>query len=261
MIFTIYEQIRSEQQRLEQKLTSIQDKIQQLPEGKLICSRNGNYTKWFQSDGHHSTYIPRKNRKLAEQLAIKKYLSLAQKDLLQEQKAINFYLRHHSSTSYSDQLLSDDSGYSELLSPYFAPSSQELHVWMNSPYEHNTKYPEQLIHKTGLGICVRSKSEAIIAMLLHIHKIPFRYECALELGDTVIYPDFTLRHPQTGQIFYWEHFGMMDNSVYSQNAFSKLQLYTSNKIYPSMQLITTYETKEQPLDSAIVETLINHYFL
>ncbi|MBO5070978.1 MAG: ATPase [Roseburia sp.] len=251
----------SERQRLEQKITSIQDEIRELPNGKLICVRNGNYTKWFQSDGHKCTYIPRKNRKLAEQLAAKKYLSLQKEELLQEQKAIDFYLSHHSTDCRAHQLLSDHSGYSELLSPFFTPSSQELLEWMNSPYEHNQMYPEQLIQKTGAGIYVRSKSEAIIVMLLHIHKVPFRYECALHLENNVIYPDFTIRHPQTGQIFYWEHFGMMDNPNYCQNTFSKLQTYASNGIYPSHQLITTYETKDYPLDSGLVETIIKHYFL
>lgn len=251
----------SERQRLEQEITSIQNKIRELPDGKLICTHNRNYIKWFQSDGHTCTYIPKRNRKLAEQLAIKKYLSLQAEDLLHEQKAIDFYLRHHITDNHAQQLLSDDSGYSELLSPFFTPSSQEHQNWMNSPYKHNENYPEQLIHKTSSGILVRSKSEAIIAMLLHIYKIPFRYECALQLGDATIFPDFTILHPQTGQIFYWEHFGIMDNPTYQRNAFSKLELYASNGIYPSLQLITTYETKDHPLDSGIVETMTKHYFL
>lgn len=261
MIFTIYEKMCSERQRLEQKIASIQDEIHELPDGKLVCVHNGNYTKWFQSDGHNCTYIPRKNRKLAEQLATKKYLSLQKEDLLQEQKAIDYYLNHHVTDCRAQQLLSDHSGYSDLLTPFFTPSSQELLDWMNSPYEHNQKYPEQLIHKTGAGIYVRSKSESIIAMLLHVNKIPFRYECALHLENNTIYPDFTLRHPQTSQIFYWEHFGMMDNPTYCQNTFSKLQTYASNGIYPSLQLITTYETKDHPLDSGLAETMIKHYFL
>ena len=75
-------------QQLEQQLTSIRTAIEALPEGKLICARNGTYTKWLQSDGHHNTYIPRKNRALAEQLAIKKYLFAQEQDLLQEKQAI-----------------------------------------------------------------------------------------------------------------------------------------------------------------------------
>ena len=184
------------------------------------------------------------------------------KELLQEQRAIDFYLRHHNSDAgYAEHLLSENSLYSELLSPYFTPESQELQKWMAQPYESNPAYPEQRIHKTSAGIFVRSKSEALIAMLLYMNKIPFRYECALSLGNVTVFPDFTIRHPHTGQFFYWEHFGMMDSSVYAKNAFSKLQLYTEHGIVQSIQLLTTYETKEHPLDSAAAENLIKSYFL
>lgn len=129
------------------------------------------------------------------------------------------------------------------------------------PYETNPTHPEQLICKSISGNNVRSKSEAMIDMYLYLNKIPCRYEAALELGDTVIYPDFTICHPQTMEIFYWEHFGLMDNPSYSKNAYSKLQLYTSHGIIPSIQLITTYETKDNPLDIELVEKFITHYFL
>ena len=132
---------------------------------------------------------------------------------------------------------------------------------MQAPYMRNPVCPEQLVHKTSSGILVRSKSEAIITMLLHMYQIPFRYECALQLGESTVFPDFTIRHPQTKQYYYWEHFGMMDNDSYSTKALSKLRLYTANEIFPSIQLITTYETKDQPLDSAFVEMLIKYYFL
>ena len=86
--------------------------------------------------------------------------------------------------------------------------------------------------------------------------IPFRYECALHLGNTTLFPDFTIRHPKTGEFFYWEHFGMIDNATYCQNMTSKLQLYTAHGIIPSIQLITTYETKEHPLSAEMVENII-----
>jgi len=59
-------------------------------------------------------------------------------------------------------------------------------------------------------------------MILYADNIPFRYECALQLDNITIYPDFTIRHPQTGETIYWEHFGRMDKDDYSKNAFSKL---------------------------------------
>lgn len=147
-----------------------------------------------------------------------------------------------------------------MLGSYFQTSSQQIREWQNMPYEKNPKYPEHLIHKTVSGIYVRSKSESMIALQLYTEKIPFRYECALQLGETTLYPDFTILHPKTGEIFYWEHFGMMDEPHYYNKAFLKLQLYTSYGIVPSVNLITTYETKTHPLSSEIIEKIIEHYF-
>lgn len=98
-------------------------------------------------------------------------------------------------------------------------------------------------------------------MALFSHQIPFRYECELILGTHVLYPDFTIRHPKTGNVYYWEHFGLMDNPSYCRNVSLKLQEYSLNGIIPSIQLITTYETNKHPLNPEIIEKIINHYFL
>lgn len=252
----------AEHKRLEEKISLLQTQLKSYPDGKLICVRNGSHIKWFHSDGHTQTYIPKKNRAYAEQLATKKYLATLLEQFQHEKTAIEYYLRHHNTSSSAPELLlQDSSGYKELLSPYFQSPSQELLNWMNSHFEKNPLYPELLIHKTVSGNLVRSKSEAIIDMSLYMHKIPFRYECALSLGEITLYPDFTLRHPHTGEYFYWEHFGLMDDDSYSKNACSKLQLYASHGIIPSIQLITTYETKEHPLTSDTIEKIIEQYFL
>lgn len=153
-----------------------------------------------------------------------------------------------------------DQEIQKLLVSYFNSLSDELNQWQNESFESNPKYPEQKIHKTYNNIFVRSKSEAIISMSLYTHKIPFRYECILQLGETILYPDFTIRHPKTGEFFFWEHFGLMDNLDYQKNALSKLQLYTTNGIFPTIHLITTYETKDIPLSPSTVEKTIQYYF-
>ncbi len=254
-----HEKMRAEQQRLQQEIVGLQKKIENLPRGKLICARNGKYTKWYQSNGHSAAYIPKKNKELAEQLAVKKYLSAQMKELMQEEQAISCYLRRCPQKKYTEELFSEKSLYSELLTSYFQPASQALQDWMTEPYDRNPKYPEQCIQKTSAGIFVRSKSEALIVMILQTKKIPFRYECALQLGETIVYPDFTIRHPRTDELYYWEHFGMMDNPVYSKNAFSKLQLYSSYGIFPTHNLLVTYEAKEVPLDITRAEQLADDY--
>lgn len=132
---------------------------------------------------------------------------------------------------------------------------------MKSPYQKNMKYPEQLTHRTPSGNIVRSKSEEMIDMCLYTNRIPYRYECALELGEVTLFPDFTILHPETGKLYYWEHFGQADDPAYCRQIFSKLQLYALHGMIPSINLITTYETKENPLNSENIEKIISHYFL
>ena len=122
-------------------------------------------------------------------------------------------------------------------------------------------YLEHLKHETCTGEFVRSKSEEAIYNCLCRNQIPFRYECSLSLGDTIVYPDFTIMHPKTGELIYWEHFGMMDEPFYFQKTFPKLQLYASYGIIPSINFITTYETKRHPLSSEVIEKIIEHHFL
>ena len=198
---------------------------------------------------------------------------------MQEQTAITAYLKYSPAGSLSsdDPHLLSDPACEDLLHSYFSTSKNIPDVsnvsdisdistrsaveWSAASYERNPLHPEQRLHKTGSGERVRSKSEAIIAMLLHLNAIPYRYECALSLGGVTLFPDFTIRHPVTGVLYYWEHFGLMDDPAYAKNAGSKLSLYAANGIIPSVHLITTYETKAYPLNAGMIEHLISYYFL
>lgn len=248
-------------QLLDKRIAAINAQLRKLPEGKLYCIRDGQKTKWYHYIKKKQIYLSKKNLAFAESLASKKYLLQLQEDLLHEKSAIEFYLRHHKKRPWkSEQLLTFESEFQNLLRPYFRPQSKELEDWENSSYSQNPNYPKQLIYKTPNGQYVRSKSGMMIAMTLSKYHIPFRYECALQLGTITIYPDFTIRHPVTGELYYLEHFGMIDNPVYRQTAIHKLQTFLSHEIYPTINLITTYETKEHPLNLELVEAIIQIYF-
>lgn len=249
-----------ESKRLDEQIKSLNSQIESLPEGKIICTPNGTGYKWYRSDGHKSVYIPKSERKLAEQLAIKKYLKQKLENCKQEKIAIDFYLRHHQASKAED-LLINKPGYQDLLYPHFKSQSQEIEDWINDSFEQNPKYPENKIHKTSSGNVVRSKSEVLIDLVLYTNKIPFRYECALQIGNFTIYPDFTILHPKTGKIYYWEHFGMMSDPKYNKNVGERLQTYVNHGIIPSIDLITTYETLEHPLTTQEIEGIVKEYFL
>lgn len=258
----IYEKMLKENEKLDSQIHTLQSQLETLPDGKLICASNGKWKKWYHSTKQGTSYLPKKERQLAEQLAYKKYLLLQLENSIREKEAINLYLKHHdSNASQKENTLFYSSEFHALLEPHFTPLSEELQNWMNAPYEKSNSHPENLTNNAYSGNIVRSKSEVLIDMFLYKNKIPFRYECPLELGGILMYPDFTVRHPKTGDTYYWEHFGLMDNPSYSKNVCSKLQNYISYGIIPSIQLITTYETKVNPLNAEDVEKIVEHYFL
>ena len=250
--------MRLKSQRLDKQIQSLQAQLKTFPDGDFYCTKNGKYYKWYHVIDDKTQLIKKKFHSLAEQLAIKKYLSLQLEDCIHEKIAIDFYLRHHVPAK-AEHLLTQNSEYQRLLSPYFKPLSQELEEWNTSTFTQNEKYPEHKIHLAPSGNMVRSKSEVLIDMQLYTNHIPFRYECELQLGDVTIYPDFTVRNPRTGKLYYWEHFGMMDDSSYTNNVVLKLNTYISNHIIPTIDLITTYETKEHPLTIDTIHHVIEEY--
>lgn len=255
-------QLQSISQSLEAKINDVQLKLQELPEGTFCCARNGKTYKWYRYIEGEQSYISKDNRPLAEELAYKKFLAFQLNKLQNVKKGIDSCLENYNADiDHKLRSMLENPEYQALLAPYFQPVSSELAEWTNTSYKRNPNYTEQLLIQTTSGNLVRSKSEAMIDYCLCTYKIPFRYECALELGGRTIYPDFTIRHPETGKYYYWEHFGLMDDLIYANKACEKLKWYSTNGIVTTIQLITTYETKDHPLSMEVIEDTIKQYFL
>ena len=244
----------------EKKIQKIKKELKKYPEGHIICSRNGKYSKWFYSEPGKIQYIPKKNRDFALNLIIKEYWNCKLKDLQKEQGAIHSFLKHYSTgESYVDSFM-EATVYKDLRDNLFRCQSEELDEWARAPYDQNPNHPEHLKYKSSTGHILRSKSEMMIDQALFYHKIPYRYECALPIGDHIFYPDFMIRHPVTGELFIWEHFGSMDKLQYAQQSINKLQMYNANGYVLNINLIVTSETSEKPLDMESIEKVINFYF-
>ena len=137
-----------------------------------------------------------------------------------------------------------------------------IQQWINLKAPSTNTYQKNDNNVTFQGEQVRSKSEVLIADRLEKLKIPYKYEFPLTLkSGKIIYPDFTLLHPQTMQVFYLEHFGMVDDSYYANSMVRKLNDYAKNDIFPGKQLLVTFETKDSPLNTNNVEALLLSYFL
>lgn len=257
----LYQELLSRKKTLEEQIYKPNQKLALYPEGHLLCIKNGKYIKNIHVQDSKHTYIPKKDFAFVQKLAEKKYLSASLEDLKNEQTSIDSFLNHYQHHTSKVRQLMENPAYRKMISASLKPLSDELAAWADEPYERNPSHPEHLKHPCLSGHLVRSKSEVLIDQTLFTHQIPFRYECALKCNDLTLYPDFTIRHPETGQFFYWEHFGMMDSPTYSQNAFQKLQFYSSCGYIPTINLITTYETKEHPLTMETIENLVRQHFL
>ena len=109
----------------------------------------------------------------------------------------------------------------------------------------------------SIGHC--SKSESMIAIALSEHEIPFRYENLITIDNATFAPDFTILHPQTGQIMYWEHFGLMEDEKYLNDFSHKIMCYAKNQIYLGENLIATFETSDCPLDYQSINNKIKQF--
>lgn len=226
-------------------ITEMERELASLPKGKICIVQNGAWIKWYYYKDGVKYYIPKSNKRLAEQLARRKYLTGELQQCREQVQAIEGYFTQTTQIHHADEIL-NNKDYNDLLSPYFQNPNQDLAAWASAPYERNPYLPERCVHMVHTDLWVRSKSESMIAAFLYQHQIPFRYECALELGKKTVYPDFTLRHPQTGTFYYLEHFGLFGNTEYRRHALSKIEDYAASGIYPNQHLLITTETHQNP---------------
>jgi len=96
-------------------------------------------------------------------------------------------------------------------------------------------YSKDLIHQASDGEMLRSKSELLIYQRLLDKGIKPIYEKELELKEVKKLPDFTIENPDTGEVYYWEHCGMLHDPKYRKRWEEKYRWYLENDILPIEQ--------------------------
>ncbi|WP_134500736.1 ATP-dependent DNA helicase [Microvirga pakistanensis] len=121
--------------------------------------------------------------------------------------------------------------------PQINSSLFEFHMARPELLRRRSWYEAGKIHEALSGDMLRSKSEVIIANLLHQSGIPFRYEEPLLAKDgTIRLPDFTITW--RGETFFWEHLGLLDQTAYAEDWKRKRAWY--ERWFPG-RLLTTQE--------------------
>ena len=258
----IYAKIVDERKRLQKEIKLLERELRGMPEGTIVLNKNGSNFKWYhqtwvnQEKKIRRKYIRHRDRNLAVKLATKKYYQSklnADKNMVD---CMDRFLLHYKEDR-SVRMLVENEEYRKLLKDVLPELSEGLDEWEKEEYETNPNFPEDLKYKTMRGELVRSKSEVIIANTLYVAGIPYRYECRLDTeGDRRVYPDFTVKKPRTGEIVVWEHFGMMGQESYRDNAAFKMGEYLREGFYPGVNMIVTFESAERALDVEVVDMWI-----
>lgn len=147
-----------------------------------------------------------------------------------------------------------------LVVPDTLPDEQYAAQWLKKKYCGKDFYATQAEYFTTEGLRVRSKSEIIIAETLAKQGVPFRYEYPVEINGRTFHPDFYCLDLSTRREIIWEHFGMMGDPDYAENAAGKLEAYIKNGWLPGKNLIVTMETAGVPLNQNTVRKLTAAYF-
>lgn len=137
--------------------------------------------------------------------------------------------------------------------------------WQKEKYNSRWKKKSDTIYETPRGEKVRSKSEWIIACMLDKAGVPYRYEEIVPLNEDFgifLHPDFTVLNKRTRKVYYWEHFGAMNNNDYIENNFMpKMRDYYNFEFLPGDKLLMTFESSGHPIDTTDVKRIIENYLL
>ena len=278
----LLEKAKIENSVLTEEITSLNEQLSVLPEGSLAVYKNScnNSYKWFLNEidkatgDRKRTYIPRAHREYAEALAKRTILSACLKDAIKKQSAISGFLRHYPKSNMAEQLLDRSPGLLELLEHSQTGADDLQKAWQEYPYEMNPFMPENKTIRTLRGEMVRSKAEAMIANTIVHHGIAYRYDSALYLGDSVVYPDFLMMRPgvpvpepehrfterDRKRIIIVEHNGLMDKQGYRGHVKHKIGQYYDYGFIPSRNLIMTYESSEDPFDLNYFIRELEYYY-
>ena len=237
-------------------IRAYEKKIEKCPEGRLHCRRvHGNLTYYqVRDDGSRERILPHNKNLLIELRAkgfFKKAIQILKKNLSLEQRLLKGF---HKLTFTS----------AEMLLPH-AYCEDYLREWMNQHYPVNCSFLEHKIYETSFGLKVRSKSEVLIAELLHAFEIPFHYDEEVAFRDSFgslhsFSVDFIIMTP-SGEKIYWEHMGLFHKEDYRNRNLIKLRVLYDNEIMLSNNLIITMESKQSPLNASAIDRIIRGQIL
>ncbi|MCR4740183.1 MAG: hypothetical protein K5886_07970 [Lachnospiraceae bacterium] len=261
-MYGLKEMLEKEQKHLESIIGRIKEKQDEpAPEGSLRISVNEGQIRYYHCvEDRYGSYIPMKDKELAQHLAQKAYNDAVIKKAENRLKLITRSLKDYSDNEIEQIYESLHIVRRGLITPVEPTTEQLEEQWFREPYKEKEFQEGIPLILTERGERVRSKSEKILADYFFRNDILYKYEKPLKLvGYGTVYPDFTFFSKKIRKEIYWEHEGMMDKAEYARTAVKKVNNYQMNGIYPGERLILTFETEQDLLNSKMIKQLTDKY--
>lgn len=241
----------------------LEKKIDVMPKCRVhISISNGKFQYYLYEGDNVRIYA---NRKIMHKVRdgiqreyYEKLLHLIKQKMLLEKKILD-NIEEYEKMDEENALWKICEGKRILLKEHLPTREETIKKWLEQPYSSHNSFVKKENLRSKKGEYMRSLSELQIANMLYEAKIPYKYECPLKIDDRVKYPDFTIMHPRTLEIIYWEHVGRLEDKNYLVNFIQKIDFYESAGIYQGERLIVTMSCLEEPLRVDQVKGYIDRY--
>ena len=251
---------------LNELLEDMREEAAELPEGELyIYNKRGRqyYCQRIPAEGRR-----KKEHRISITGDSETVLALVRKKYLE---AATVIVRND--ISLLDDLLKDYVEVNEeaVMKPFYEkyPDLKSgIHYGKTDPKEWEDEYvaselfyQEDLKSVSAQGESMRSGGEMYIASRLDHFGIPYRYEAPLNIPDLRYSPDFTIMRPKDRKIFYWEHFGKVNDSDYVRRNIGKVNDYIDYGIRPWDNLIMTFNNEKGGYNGKLIDAMIECWLL
>lgn len=254
---------------LEKELTRIKlieeeiDKtIKNAPEGRVRCTTCRGDFQYYQG----KEYISKKKITYIKQIAQRDYCKSIMNSVKRLRINVENLLKIYKEREIEQLYCRLPAARRAVVNPLFKPVEEIIKEFESIQYNGKEFSDDDITeYYTSKGERVRSKSEKIIADELYRYGIPYKYEMPVEVeirGRKVIFnADFSSLNKRTGKKIIIEHFGMMDNPTYCENAVQKIDIYAKNGYLLGDTLLIFYETLNNPLNTIVLQKYIETYLL
>ncbi len=239
--------------------------LSKAPQGSLRLSSSHNKTYYYHNMSNVKSggklLSAKTDASLIRKLAIKDYYLKIIPAAEEELDAINALLRIKEDQTLAMAYENLHSARKGLINPVEETREKYLSRWIKGLGNNAEPEGGKYYIPTNRGELVRSMNEYHIANALHDEGIPYKYEHPFKAVNGKTYrPDFYVRNPNTGKVYYWEHFGIMDDPEYVRNSFMhKIKIYGESGLIPGYNLIVTFSSKEHELTEQEISDVITKF--